>query len=85
MQKYLVAKYFSKLKVLYRFCATFSNKSVYITEAANDAYLGPEKETTFMGVLVDMSGFMVIFNYIIPISLYVTLGIYNTQLINNYL
>jgi len=33
-----------------------------------------------MGVLVDMSGFMVIFNYIIPISLYVTLGTtYNAQ------
>ncbi len=37
-------------------------------------YLGPDKPSTFGGVLTDLSSFMVIFNYIIPISLYVTLG-----------
>ena len=36
--------------------------------------------TSFGGVMQDLASFLIIFNYVIPISLYVTLGTYSTDL-----
>ena len=37
-------------------------------------YLGEKEDVSLVGVLADLSAFLVIFSYIVPISLYTTLG-----------
>lgn len=37
-------------------------------------YLGDKEDVSLVGVLADLSSFLVIFSYIVPISLYTTLG-----------
>lgn len=38
------------------------------------SYLGPSNPVTFSSLLNDCLNFMVLYNYIVPISLYVTIG-----------
>lgn len=39
-----------------------------------DSYMGPRPEITFSSVVTDILSFLILFNYIVPISLYVTVG-----------
>lgn len=38
------------------------------------SYLGENNEITFFSVITDFLNFTVLYNYIVPISLYVTIG-----------
>jgi hypothetical protein len=50
------------------------NNDLFQIELASLSYLPPRPETNAGRVLEDIFSFVVIFNYIIPISLYVTMG-----------
>jgi len=39
-----------------------------------DNYLGPQEKLNFHTLITDLLGFLILFNYIVPISLYVTIG-----------
>lgn len=39
-----------------------------------DSYLGPLPAINFSMVITDIMSFLILFNYIVPISLYVTVG-----------
>jgi hypothetical protein len=39
-----------------------------------DNYLGPRDELNFHVLITDLLSFLILFNYIVPISLYVTIG-----------
>ncbi len=52
-----------------------SNNFVFYRFDSDEAYyLGEKEEVSLVGVLSDLSAFLVIFSYIVPISLYTTLG-----------
>lgn len=79
MQKYLylpkLGKYFSSRETMIR-----SNYCQYQFELDEAYYLGDKEDVDLVGVLADLSGFLVIFSYIVPISLYSTLGrVYNAS------
>lgn len=39
-----------------------------------DSYLGPQPKINFSSIITDILSFLILFNYIVPISLYVTVG-----------
>ena len=53
---------------------TLSQHIFFNYESVNAFYLGKLPDTSVGTVLQDMASFLIIFNYVIPISLYVTLG-----------
>lgn len=51
-----------------------NNLAFYRFDSDEAYYLGEKEEVSLVGVLADLSAFLVIFSYIVPISLYTTLG-----------
>lgn len=76
MQKYLYQPSLSEFWPSFHLsCINWMKQHfVCVNSTENAFYLGELPATTFGRVMGDLASFLIIFNYVIPISLYVTLG-----------
>ena len=74
MQKYLFLSNLGNVLHLNLHVVTSNNFSVYRLDSDGAYYLGEKEDISLVGVLADLSSFLIIFSYIVPISLYTTLG-----------